>query len=222
MLWTYFFGVLFVSVSFAQLSDDQRKLVLQLHNQIRSDVARGLALNKNDSALPTGSNIFRLTYSRLVEKLAVAKAKTCEFKHTYVNNTCNNLYLYAANDVFQSIEEALKSSTDAWYNELHTKGLPSLFTGQRNLNHFTELVWHDVLEIGCAIQNCTTMKGIKKTNENHFTFVVLGTSLTTTFTKKVLHVAIAVNTKSPSVTNPLDCVSSKISRIYTIDCIQSF
>ncbi|KAI6181631.1 SCP-like protein [Aphelenchoides besseyi] len=172
MLSTYFFGVLFVSVSFAQLSDDQRKLVLQFHNQIRSDVARGLALNKNDSALPTGSNIFRLTYSKLVEKLAVAKAKTCEFKHTYVNNTCNNLYLYAANDVFQPIEEALKSSTDAWYNELHSKGLPSLFTGKRNLNHFTELVWHDVLEIGCAIRNCTTMKGIKKTNDNHFTFVV--------------------------------------------------
>ncbi|KAI6232614.1 Venom allergen-like protein vap-2 [Aphelenchoides fujianensis] len=155
----------------AALSDAQRKTVLEIHNQLRSDVALGKAINKNGTNLPTGSNIFRVTYAKWVEKLAADKANSCKFEHSYVNNTCNNLYLWAGNN-FQSVDEALNSSIGAWYDELHADGLASLHTGKRGLNHFTELVWHDVVEIGCAVSNCTKITGIKTPKAKAFTFVV--------------------------------------------------
>lgn len=44
----------------ATLTDAQRQSVLKAHNDLRSTLASGDALNKNGTALPSGKNIYEL------------------------------------------------------------------------------------------------------------------------------------------------------------------
>jgi hypothetical protein len=78
------------------MSDSLRKIVLDAHNNLRSQVAQGLAVNKNGTKLPKAANMQKMTYSRLVESYAQELADSCVFEHNQINGTSNNLWATAA------------------------------------------------------------------------------------------------------------------------------
>jgi hypothetical protein len=65
---------------------------LNAHNTARKTVANGAAANKNGTKLPAAKDMYKMSWSKQVESYALAKAKSCEWSHTYVNGTSNNLF----------------------------------------------------------------------------------------------------------------------------------
>ncbi|KAI6212629.1 SCP domain-containing protein [Aphelenchoides besseyi] len=154
------------------MNDTRRLAALNAHNILRSIVARGQAVNKNGTFLPNATNIYQLTYSKLVESYAIEKANSCQWNHTYVNGTSNNLYVFGSTSGFSSPEIALNQSVYSWYQELKDDGQSSLTLDSTNYNHFTEVVWANVKEIGCAVANCPKMAGVDFGANYKYTFVV--------------------------------------------------
>jgi hypothetical protein len=76
------------------MTDALRQLVLDAHNTLRSTVALGKAANKNGTTLPKAADMYKLTYSKLVESYARNNANTCSYTHDRVNGTSNNLYIW--------------------------------------------------------------------------------------------------------------------------------
>ncbi|KAI6185908.1 hypothetical protein M3Y98_00075300 [Aphelenchoides besseyi] len=140
------------------MTDSLRLLVLNAHNTLRSIVAKGEAVNKNGTHLPNATNIYQLTYSKLVESYAIEKVNSCQWNHTFVNGTSNNLYVMPSTVVY----------TDP---ELKNDGQNSLTLDYTNYNHFTEVVWSSVKEIGCAVANCPKMAGYDRGANYKYTFV---------------------------------------------------
>ncbi|KAI6198797.1 SCP domain-containing protein [Aphelenchoides besseyi] len=154
------------------MNDTRRLVALNAHNTLRSIVAKGEAVNKNGTHLPNATNIYQLTYSKLVESYAIEKANSCQWNHTYVNGTSNNLYVFGSTSGFSSPEIALNQSVSSWYSELKDDGQSSLTLDSTNYNHFTEVVWAKVKEIGCAVANCPKMAGVDFGANYKYTFVV--------------------------------------------------
>lgn len=69
-------------------------------------------------------------------------------------------------------DTALNQSVYSWYQELADDGQSSLTLDSTNYNHFTEVVWAGVKEIGCAVANCPTMAGLNYGANYKYTFVV--------------------------------------------------
>jgi hypothetical protein len=78
------------------MTDSLRKLVLDAHNKLRSTVALGNAVNKDGTKLPKAADMYKLTYSKLVESYARNNANKCQFAHDRVNGTSNNLYIFGS------------------------------------------------------------------------------------------------------------------------------
>ncbi|KAI6212560.1 hypothetical protein M3Y94_00040500 [Aphelenchoides besseyi] len=154
------------------VSDSNRLIALNAHNTLRSVVARGQAVNKNGTFLPNATNIYQLTYSKLVESYAIEKANSCQWNHTYVNGTSNNLYVMGSTGNYIDPAVALNNSVYSWYQELKDDGQSSLMLDNTNYNHFTEVVWANVKEIGCAVANCPKMEGLDFGANYKYTFVV--------------------------------------------------
>jgi hypothetical protein len=132
------------------MTDEARQVVLDAHNRYRSIVARGQAANKNGTKLPTATNMYKMTYSKLVESYAQQVANTCVWKHVGNNGTSNNMYRSGGYG-YETVVSALNSSVTAYYNELPNDGQDSL-SGLRS--HFTQVAWWNSKEIGCAVAQC--------------------------------------------------------------------
>lgn len=113
----------------------------------------GNARNQNGTRLPKAVNMYKMSWSKMVERYAQTHANACEWKHTYVNGTSNNLYVMIGTS-YVSAAKALNDSVYAWYNELANDGQTSLLMDGSNYNHFTQVVWAKTKEIGCAVNNC--------------------------------------------------------------------
>jgi hypothetical protein len=75
------------------MTDAIRQVGLNAHNTLRSKVALGQAVNKNGTNLPSATNMYKMTWSVLVEGYAQQLADSCNFAHNSVNGTSNNLYV---------------------------------------------------------------------------------------------------------------------------------
>uniref|UniRef100_A0A915DPQ7 SCP domain-containing protein n=1 Tax=Ditylenchus dipsaci TaxID=166011 RepID=A0A915DPQ7_9BILA len=64
------------------LSASERTTVLNAHNNFRSQLALGKAVDKNNNAMPKGKNIYQLTYSTSLETSAQNWANGCVFEHS--------------------------------------------------------------------------------------------------------------------------------------------
>jgi hypothetical protein len=82
------------------MTDDLRRLVLKGHNDLRSTVALGKAVNKDGKTLPKAADMYKLTYSKVVESYAKNNAKLCKYEHDRVNGTSNNLYIWGRSNGF--------------------------------------------------------------------------------------------------------------------------
>ncbi|KAI6198678.1 hypothetical protein M3Y96_00544900 [Aphelenchoides besseyi] len=154
------------------MTDSLRLVVLNAHNTLRSIAAKGEAVNKNGTHLPNATNIYQLTYSKLVESYAIEKVNSCQWNHTHVNGTGQNLYVMASTVGYTDPAVALNNSVYRWYRELKDDGQNSLTLDYTNYNHFTEVVWANVKEIGCAVANCPKMAGLDYGANYKYTFVV--------------------------------------------------
>ncbi|KAI6221064.1 Venom allergen-like protein-1 [Aphelenchoides besseyi] len=165
----------FVLISVSNcLNDSLRSFFLTKHNEYRSQLALGNLANKNGTKLPSASNIYELSYSLDVEKIAQDHADKCILKHAEIQGTTNNLF---AQSPYQAFDKIANSAFEGWSSgELEKYGVADLnFTiklYESGIGHWSEVVWWNVREIGCGISNCPNGLGTPKTEGKECTYVV--------------------------------------------------
>ncbi|KAH7724950.1 venom allergen-like protein vap-2 [Aphelenchoides avenae] len=148
------------------LTDADRKVALDAHNNYRKTLASGSAVNKGGAKLLQGADVNLLKYDTGIEAIAQKWASGCVFQHSSSsqrNNTGENLYWYSTS---QDASTALKAAADLWWKELADYGIsnpsnPVLTSEEfnRGIGHWSQMAWAKTTKIGCGVQTCTSQGG---------------------------------------------------------------
>ncbi|KAK6754685.1 hypothetical protein RB195_013585 [Necator americanus] len=142
-------------------NDDERNAFLSKHNELRSNLARGLVKNgKTNSYARRASKMNKLKYDCSAEKIAYNWASKCidkqspkeqrpglvENRYVFNNMNINNPPLRASN---------------RWFNEITTVGVvqdngSNYFTFSLGITHFAKMAWDSATKMGCAVYKCST------------------------------------------------------------------
>ncbi|KHJ79276.1 SCP-like protein [Oesophagostomum dentatum] len=165
------------------MNDDARQKIWEIHNQLRSLVAKGEAKDKLGGYAPTAARMYRLEYDCEMEKLAGIHAKKCQIKQSERSakkEVGENIYVSRARGDKRKLAEevtnphfyrntktiitALQAARN-WFSELANYGVGKENVLSKELTerpgtkieHYTQMVWQTTTSLGCAIQNCKKM-----------------------------------------------------------------
>ncbi|KHJ75452.1 SCP-like protein [Oesophagostomum dentatum] len=130
------------------MNDEIRQKILDVHNELRSLTARGLAKDKLGGTAPQAAAMYKLQYKCDLEKFAVAHASKCVYGHTAQSSrqgVGENIFAISLPSAERpwAGEMAVKS----WFEELEKYGVgqENLFTDElvnRNntmIGHYTQV-----------------------------------------------------------------------------------
>ena len=161
-----------------ELNDQDRQTILDAHNEIRSQTARGIYEGPGSSYQPQGCNMNALSWSVALEKAATDWSSRCYFEHndgrandmrsaassvgaewivTNSDKVGENLYVSGAdpamNAYFGDKNYGIMGGVrDGWcYDEakLYTY-TPS--PGAPGTGHYTQVIWANTRYVGCGFQ----------------------------------------------------------------------
>ncbi|CAL1261141.1 unnamed protein product [Larinioides sclopetarius] len=139
-----------------QVTNDDKNLVVRLHNQYREKIAMG----KETAAggLPTASNMLEMVWDDELAYIAQRHAETCEFEHDC--SDCRKVDRFGVGqNLYMSWSFSLPSSRDQWeemvktfYSEIQMfrKEDISSFNFHANYGHFSQVIWANSWRIGCG------------------------------------------------------------------------
>ncbi|KAH7714595.1 venom allergen-like protein vap-2 [Aphelenchoides avenae] len=110
------------------LTDEDRNVVQKAHNDYRTTLANGEAVNQDGTHLPQGADINFLQYDRDVEALAQTWASGCvrgHPPHDQLNGTGQNIWMTAAPI---NASAALTAAAESWWSELQKVGVNANLT----------------------------------------------------------------------------------------------
>lgn len=145
------------------MTDAVRMKFLDMHNFYRSQVALGRAADRlaTGGKAPKASKMQKLEYSCRLEKSAMDYANYCTFVHSYLPDIGENLYRFSIPN-FDKLKLA-SMATEEWFEELEDNGIgdeniltSQLFSSAR-IGHYTQMVWQNTKQLGCAVQHCHDM-----------------------------------------------------------------
>ncbi|CAG9814841.1 unnamed protein product [Phaedon cochleariae] len=149
-------------------TDEQRQQILDQHNELRNKVALG----KQDGQ-PPASNMRELTWNKELEYIAQCWMNACKgdpMKHDkcrrtaeYKNVGQNLAATYSNADNF-NIKPVLTQLTQVWYDEVKDfdpKLVPS-YQWDYPTGHYSQFVWANTSEIGCAATVYSSQKSGRK------------------------------------------------------------
>ncbi|KAL3068612.1 hypothetical protein niasHS_016018 [Heterodera schachtii] len=149
-----------IPCSVLALSDDSRGLMLECHNNYRSQLAKGTAANLTGT-MPAGSNLIQQKYvTDGIETVAQNWANGCSMAHSdssQRNGMGENLYMTSSSSISEA--DALKQACDMWWAELKQHGIQeSLVLDSEQFNkgigHWSQQAWATTAQIGCAMARC--------------------------------------------------------------------
>lgn len=144
------------------LSEAEKQAVLDLHNQFRGQVARGEIADQ-----PTATNMTRLAWNDDLEAVAQAWVNNCNWSHNPGGSSAwralgnsgaigENLFVTSGSNALQGVS--------AWFEEHQDYTWPGGFSA--DTGHYTQLVWADTHEIGCAALRCDSFANLSSTFDN--------------------------------------------------------
>ncbi|XP_072399645.1 venom allergen 5-like [Diabrotica undecimpunctata] len=138
------------------LTDDDRRYILHLHNNLRNKVATGQEKRGNQ---PSASNMKALSYNRELESIAQCLTNTCNFAHDKCRRTAQwswvgqNLGIRWTKGYVENVRSVITDVINSWYNEdkdFRSWGV-SRYGFNARVGHYTQQVWANTDHIGCAI-----------------------------------------------------------------------
>ena len=157
--WGIALCLLVAASAMADLTAPQEQAMLGGHNEIRSEVARGLVGNE-----PPATNMVKLAWDDDLSEVAQNWVERCVWEHndnrtseyaalaggnTYVGE---NLYVYLATGSPPNIVDV---ALDGWFEEVadYTYG-PFQSAGASAVGHYTQIVWSNTRRVGCGLAVC--------------------------------------------------------------------
>ncbi|XGW02523.1 hypothetical protein V3C99_014508, partial [Haemonchus contortus] len=145
------------------MTDELRQIFVDKHNEYRSTIAKGKAVDKIGGFAPKAARMLKVSYDCEVEANMAAYAKECKFEHDPpAERNYWGMNLWMLPDTNLSKTESANLSVQAWFWELKLYGVPqdNILTQEvydRGVGHYTQLAWQTSDRIGCAIQWCPSM-----------------------------------------------------------------
>ncbi|KIH59870.1 SCP-like protein [Ancylostoma duodenale] len=150
------------------MTDGTRNAFVNTHNNYRSIVAQGKGYNGIINYTPTAANMLKMvtinpgdTYDCNMEAGAIAHAKTCSRKESNPKSRPGiGENIIEINKMYLNMPQVAKHSTERWFRQLSMYGVNanmffnSVIQKENNVNHFTQMVWHNSKLVGCGIHNC--------------------------------------------------------------------
>jgi len=138
-------------------NDVGRQLILDMHNELRSRVAKG-----EEAGQPKASDMRALVWNNELEAVAQRWADQCTFGHdsnrAMLDGTSvgQNAYMSMSSQVSTSEEmmRTMDNAVTAWYNEVTNPGFDPAdiqpFKFGYGTGHYTQVVWAETSQVGCG------------------------------------------------------------------------
>ena len=154
-------------------NDEAIRKIIQVHNNLRSDVANGKATGA-DGLLPTASDMNQIYWDDRIAAKAQQYTNNCEFKHSprqsrKIDNMDLGENIYFSNNSDKSENPNnmdWESEIKDWYSE--TKYFKNDIVNSFNSNgpnvigHFTQVIWSETYLVGCGFCSYTNDDGLNK------------------------------------------------------------
>jgi len=153
--------------------DSNKQLILDLHNDLRRKVAKGQeSRGKYGRGQPGAANMKKLVWNHDLADSAQKLVDQCVYRH---DRSGQNIGLNGKSQPItqDDIKGLIKERIYSWYNEVkdfdpnHIS--PYKYTKTPKIGHYTQMVWADTEEIGCAISH---YKGTRWADTPWETFMV--------------------------------------------------
>eukprot|EP00092_Neocalanus_flemingeri_P016210 GFUD01017545.1.p1 GENE.GFUD01017545.1~~GFUD01017545.1.p1 ORF type:complete len:219 (-),score=53.51 GFUD01017545.1:68-724(-) len=148
---------------FRQLSSAAKTAILDRHNELRRKVAKGEEVGGINAPQPAAANMKKMVWNTELEDIAQRWADQCTFGHDSVRSKLDgtsvgqNAYIGYSSAQSQEdvIQAAMAGPAQSWYGEVTSPGFDSQsinpFKFSSGAGHYTQLVWADSEELGCAV-----------------------------------------------------------------------
>lgn len=134
----------------SEKADKYEAKILKMHNDYRKQ--------------QKSSNIDKLVWSDTLAKEADDWVSNCDFKHQQAGRG-ENLAMNTAPNEESNVEQAIND----WYNEIKDYNYASN-SCKGTCGHYTQVIWHNTREVGCAMKRCPTMNMFGQSIENAWFF----------------------------------------------------
>ncbi|XP_020855231.1 peptidase inhibitor 16 isoform X2 [Phascolarctos cinereus] len=130
------------------LNDEQKQMVVKLHNLYRSQVS------------PPATNMKNLKWDEDLAAFAKAYASKCVWGHNKDRGRRGeNLFAITEGEM------DLQLAVEQWYNEHEHYNLSNATCAEGQMcGHYTQVVWAKTERIGCGSQFCEKLEGVMETN----------------------------------------------------------
>ncbi|XP_050518011.1 scoloptoxin SSD976 [Diabrotica virgifera virgifera] len=147
------------------LTDNDRRLVLDLHNKLRNKVALG---QEKTGPQPKASNMKALSYSKELEKIAQCHTNSCKWGHDTCRKTPQwgwvgqNIMLRSYKGITITTQFMVNASIYGWYSEVadfNPAWVSSFDSHGKEIGHYTQEVWANTQYVGCGLTFYVDSKG---------------------------------------------------------------
>ncbi|CAG0883242.1 unnamed protein product [Darwinula stevensoni] len=140
------------------VSDEEKSIIVDAHNRLRTNVATGQETQGNPGPQPSASNMRRMVWDDGLAATAQGLANTCNFAHDDPNcrtfassfgSAGQNLYWSSG---YEGTQADWNSAVQAWYDEVGQYDCNAVnpFQFTEATGHYTQVVWADSYAVGCG------------------------------------------------------------------------
>uniref|UniRef100_A0A8C8S0R0 Peptidase inhibitor 16 n=1 Tax=Pelusios castaneus TaxID=367368 RepID=A0A8C8S0R0_9SAUR len=127
------------------IKDDDKRLIVELHNHYRSQVS------------PSASDMLKMSWAPDLEAFAKSYAEKCIWGHNKERGRRGE-NLFAITD-----EMDVEVAMEQWYHEhAHYNLTTSKCAVGQMCGHYTQVVWANSERVGCGVQFCKTLHGVEE------------------------------------------------------------
>ncbi|XGW33059.1 hypothetical protein V3C99_017511 [Haemonchus contortus] len=157
------YGYNTICPSNADMTDAVRRKFLEMHNYLRSRVAKGLEKDAMGGNAPKASKMLKMVYDCNVEASAIRHSRKCVYQHSTWNDRPGmreNIYSTSILNV-DKINVA-EVAVAFWWDELKKYGIgPAnrltnelMYRPNKEIAHYTQMAWDRTFKLGCSVQHC--------------------------------------------------------------------
>jgi len=141
------------------VSEDDKRTILRVHNQLRAKVARGDEQAGAPGPQPSASNMIEMTWDEELARVAQTHADQCVFDHDCSDcrrvarfKVGQNLYTQSQSHR-KNLELDWGNAIKEWYNEVSDVPRSTAKSYRFNFatGHYTQIVWAKTSKVGCGV-----------------------------------------------------------------------